>query len=120
VILPEIRFQALGQDSLRCHDEPVDAVLRDEADLKRLTRVDEILADLQQAKNLRILVLDSCRDNPFAEDLKRSLGRSRSAAFSRGLAKMESPTGPSYLMRRRQDERLMMGQAETVHTPAHF
>jgi uncharacterized caspase-like protein len=41
---------------------PIDAVLRDEADLKRPTRVDEILADLQQAKNLRILVLDSCRD----------------------------------------------------------
>jgi Caspase domain len=72
---------------------PVDAILRDEADLKRMARVDEILADLQQAKNLRILVLDSCRDNPFAEDLKRSIGRSRSAAFSRGLAKMESPDG---------------------------
>ena len=72
---------------------PVDAVLRDEADLKRMARVDEILADLQQAKNLRILVLDSCRDNPFAEDLKRSIGRSRSTAFGRGLAKMESPDG---------------------------
>ena len=72
---------------------PVDAILRDEADLKRMARVDEILADLQQAKNLRILVLDSCRDNPFAEDLKRSIGRSRSAAFGRGLAKMESPDG---------------------------
>ena len=28
---------------------PVDAILRDEADLKRMARVDEILADLQQA-----------------------------------------------------------------------
>jgi hypothetical protein len=82
--------------------------------------VDEILADLQQAKNLRILVLDSCRDNPFAEDLKRSLGRSRNAAFSRGLAKMENRTGPSFPMRRRQEERLMMDQAETVHIPEHF
>jgi len=72
---------------------PIDAIMRDEADLKRMTRVDEILADLQQAKNLRILVLDSCRDNPFADDLKRSIGRSRSAAFGRGLAKMESPDG---------------------------
>jgi Caspase domain len=72
---------------------PVDAILRDDADLKRMVRVDEILADLQQAKNLRILVLDSCRDNPFAEDLKRSIGRSRSAASGRGLAKMESPDG---------------------------
>src|SRR5437763_10298461 len=36
---------------------PVDAVLRDEVDLRRMARADEILADLQQAKNLRILVL---------------------------------------------------------------
>ncbi len=37
---------------------PVDAKLEDEADLKRMTRVDEILDGLQQAKNVRILVLD--------------------------------------------------------------
>jgi Caspase domain len=72
---------------------PVDAALRDEADLRRMARADEILGDLQQAKNLRILVLDACRDNPFAEDLKRSIGRSRSVDVGRGLAKMESPDG---------------------------
>jgi uncharacterized caspase-like protein len=40
---------------------PVDAKLTDEADLRLLTRVDDIIADLQRARNLRILVLDSCR-----------------------------------------------------------
>ena len=72
---------------------PVDAKLEDEADLKRMTRVDEILYDLQQAKNLRILVLDSCRDNPLAESLKRSIGVTRSASVQRGLFKMEAPIG---------------------------
>lgn len=72
---------------------PVDAELRDEADLRRMARVDEILADLQQAKNLRILVLDSCRDNPLADDLKQSIGVSRSASIGRGLARIESPDG---------------------------
>ncbi len=72
---------------------PVDAELRDEADLRRMARVDEILADLQQAKNLRILVLNSCRDNPLADDLKRSIGASRSASIGRGLARIESPDG---------------------------
>ena len=72
---------------------PVDAELRDEADLRRMARVDEILADLQQAKNLRILVLNSCRDNPLADDLKRSIGVSRSASIGRGLARIESPDG---------------------------
>src|SRR3954471_10830092 len=54
---------------------PVDAVVRDEVDLRRLVRADEILADLQQAKNLRILVLDACRDNPFADELRRNVGQ---------------------------------------------
>ena len=72
---------------------PVDAKLSDEADLRRLSRVDDILTDLQQAKNLRILVLDSCRDNPLAEGLKRSIGLTRAASLQRGLAKIDSPQG---------------------------
>jgi hypothetical protein len=72
---------------------PIDAQLHDEADLRRMARVDEILADLQQAKNLRILVLDSCRDNPLADQLKRSIGSTRSASIGQGLAKMESADG---------------------------
>ncbi|MGP0058819.1 MAG: SUMF1/EgtB/PvdO family nonheme iron enzyme [Beijerinckiaceae bacterium] len=72
---------------------PVDAKLADEADLRRLARVDEIVADLQQAKNLRILVLDSCRNNPLAEDLKRSIGASRAVSLQRGLAKFDTPEG---------------------------
>jgi hypothetical protein len=72
---------------------PVDAVLRDEVDLRRMARADEILADLQQAKNLRILVLDACRDNPFADELRRTIGQGRSVNLGRGLAKMESPEG---------------------------
>ena len=71
---------------------PVDAKLDDEADLKRFTRVDDILNDLQQAKNLRILVLDSCRDNPFADNLRRT-GQGRGASVARGLSKMEAPLG---------------------------
>jgi S1-C subfamily serine protease len=72
---------------------PIDAELHDEADLRRMTRVDEVVADLQQAKNLRILVLDSCRDNPLADELKRSIGLTRSASIGRGLAKIDSPEG---------------------------
>jgi hypothetical protein len=72
---------------------PVDAVVRDEVDLRRLVRADEILADLQQAKNLRILVLDACRDNPFADELRRNVGQGRGVTVGRGLAKMESPDG---------------------------
>jgi hypothetical protein len=72
---------------------PIDIQLNDEADLRRMIRVDEIVSDLQQAKNLRILVLDSCRDNPLADRLKRSIGATRSLPLQRGLARIDSPQG---------------------------
>ncbi|WP_348522498.1 caspase family protein [Bradyrhizobium iriomotense] len=72
---------------------PIDAQLTDVADLRRLVRLDDIVADLQQAKNLRILVLDACRDNPFANELRRSLGASRAVPLQRGLAKLDNAQG---------------------------
>jgi hypothetical protein len=72
---------------------PTDAVLMDESDLRRMIKVDDIVVDLQQAKALRILVLDSCRDNPLAEELKRSIGATRAMSVQRGLAKIDSPEG---------------------------
>src|SRR4051812_28675487 len=71
---------------------PIDAQIKDSADLRRLAKVDDIIADLQQAKDLRILVLDSCRDNPLADELKRSLGE-RSGSVQRGLARLGSSQG---------------------------
>jgi hypothetical protein len=72
---------------------PIDATLSDESDLRRMTRVDEIVSDLEQAKSLRILVLDSCRDNPLAEQLRRSVGTTRAIPIGRGLAKIDAPQG---------------------------
>jgi hypothetical protein len=72
---------------------PIDVKLTDEADLRRMTRVDEVVADLQQARALRILVLDACRDNPLAEELKRSIGLTRAASMQRGLARIDTPQG---------------------------
>lgn len=72
---------------------PVDATLHDEADMRRLLRVDDIVADLRQAKNLRILVLDACRDNPLAEELSRSIEASRGFTVDRGLARIIPPSG---------------------------
>jgi uncharacterized caspase-like protein len=72
---------------------PVDARLHDEADLYRFTKVDDVLSYLQQVKALKVLVLDSCRDNPLAETLKRSVGLTRATTIQRGLARIEAPTG---------------------------
>ena len=70
---------------------PVDAKLTDEADLRRMTRVDGVVADLRHAKNLSILVLDSCRDNTLAEQLSRSRLASRGLSLPHGLAKINPP-----------------------------
>jgi uncharacterized caspase-like protein len=72
---------------------PVDAELHDDADLRRLARVDEIVDDLNQAKSLRILVLDSCRVNPVADELSRSMELTRGPPVDRGIARMVAPKG---------------------------
>jgi formylglycine-generating enzyme required for sulfatase activity len=72
---------------------PVDAVLHDYADLRRFTRVNDIVDDLSQAKELRILVLDACRMNPLADELSRVMGLTRGLPVDRGIAKMIAPTG---------------------------
>jgi tetratricopeptide (TPR) repeat protein len=73
---------------------PVDAKLQDDADVTyELAKVDDVIADLSRAKNIRIVILDACRDNPLAERLRMRLPASRSAAVSRGLARIERSQG---------------------------
>ena len=73
---------------------PIDVTLADETDLRRLVRIDELVKDLQAARNLSILVLDACRDNPLAEVLRRSVGSSRAAvSLAPGLAQVDSREG---------------------------
>ena len=73
---------------------PVDAKLEGEEDLPyEMSRVDDIVADLQRASGVRILMLDACRDNPLAQQLQARLGASRSAGLSRGLARLEQTAG---------------------------
>jgi len=62
---------------------PVDAAVHDEANLRRPMRVDDIVANLKQAKNLPILVLDARRDNPAADELSRSIEGSRGLPVDR-------------------------------------
>jgi uncharacterized caspase-like protein len=43
---------------------PIDANLQSAAGLRRLTRLNDIVADVKRARTLRIMILDACRDNP--------------------------------------------------------
>ena len=52
----------------------------------RLYRWTEFIQVLEQAKRLRLVILDACRDNPFVRSIKRTtIGRS----IGRGLAKVD-------------------------------
>ncbi|WP_162136941.1 caspase family protein [Magnetospirillum molischianum] len=69
---------------------PVSAKLESDRDLQyEAVRVDSVLEETMGAKNLRVFVIDACRDNPFKQSLARSMGATRSAAIGRGLARSE-------------------------------
>lgn len=66
---------------------PVDAVLERDIDVEDETvSLDRIGQMLEQAKRLRLIILDACRDNPFAKSMKRTLA---TRSIGRGLAKVE-------------------------------
>ena len=48
--------------------------------------LDRVLKALDPAKRLKLVILDACRDNPFARTMKRTVA---SRAIGRGLAKYE-------------------------------
>src|SRR3954468_684196 len=74
---------------------PVDATLETDTDvLDETFALDRVLVAAEPAKKLRLVILDACRDNPFAKTMKRTLG---SRAIGRGLAKVE-PTTPNTMI----------------------
>jgi uncharacterized caspase-like protein len=74
---------------------PVDASLETDADvLDETVPQDRVLFAVEPAKQLRLIILDACRDNPFAKTMKRTIA---SRAVGRGLAKIE-PTSPNTMI----------------------
>jgi uncharacterized caspase-like protein len=74
---------------------PVDAVLERDVDIyDEALSLERVLIAVEPAKQLRLIILDACRDNPFIRSMKRTLA---SRAVGRGLARVE-PTGPNTLI----------------------
>ncbi len=73
---------------------PVDARLQSEADLLfEAVKLSFVMQILESRPRTSIVFLDACRDNPLAENLARSLGRTRSALIGRGLAEVSAGAG---------------------------
>jgi uncharacterized caspase-like protein len=69
---------------------PTDATLERDTDVyDEALSVDRILLSIEPARQLRVVIIDACRNNPFAEKMKRTVG---SRAVSRGLARIEPAT----------------------------
>ncbi|WLA69485.1 caspase family protein [Bradyrhizobium diazoefficiens] len=74
---------------------PTDAALETDADVyDEALPIDRVLVSIEPAKQLRLVILDACRDNPFAKTMKRTVA---SRAIGRGLAKVE-PTSPNTMI----------------------
>jgi len=66
---------------------PVDARLARDFDIDdEAVTLDHILRAIEPARRLRLVILDACRDNPFASTMKRSVA---SRSIGRGLARVQ-------------------------------
>jgi tetratricopeptide (TPR) repeat protein len=69
---------------------PVDAVLKTDRDLQdEAVSLERVISSVANAKKLRLVILDACRNNPFASSMHMTVA---SRAIHRGLARIE-PSG---------------------------
>jgi hypothetical protein len=74
---------------------PVDTRLERDIDVEdEAVSLDRIIRVIDPARQLRLVILDACRDNPFSRSMKRSIA---SRGVEKGLAKVE-PTSPNTLI----------------------
>ena len=74
---------------------PTDAVLERDIDaFDEAIPLDRLLSVIEPARKLRLVILDACRDNPFAKTMKHAVA---SRTMERGLAKVE-PMSPNTLI----------------------
>ena len=74
---------------------PVDAELEDEISLRyQMIALDDVRSALDRANGVKIMILDSCRNNPLAERLIKTIsGSTRAASTTRGLARIDKTQG---------------------------
>jgi uncharacterized caspase-like protein len=69
---------------------PIDAALEHDTDVfDEALSLERVLVAVEPAKRLRLIILDACRDNPFAKTMRQTIAR---RSIGRGLAKVEPPS----------------------------
>lgn len=70
---------------------PVDASLKSDRDVQdEAVPLERLIATIEGAKKLRLVILDACRDNPFVPKMRRTIA---SRSIGRGLASVEPEGG---------------------------
>jgi len=93
-------LQHMGENYL----VPIDARVRDEADLRRLVRLADVIDDIAGARQNRIVILDASRDNEAGQQPVANPPAGQAAAFGRGLAKLADAAGTLVVSAGRPDE----------------
>lgn len=74
---------------------PIDAKLERDIDVEdEAIALDRVLKVAEPAKGLRLVILDACRENPFAGGMKRTVA---TRSIGRGLAKVEPATSDTLI-----------------------
>lgn len=88
---------------------PVDARLETDRDVGFETvPLNHVMSAVEGAKKLRLVLLDACRDNPFASQMRRTTA---SRSIGRGLAPVEPQTGSLVVYAAKDGETALDGDA---------
>ena len=92
---------------------PIDAKLETDRDIALETiDVGLILNSIEGAKRLRLVILDACRDNPFASQIRRTMA---TRSLGKGLARLEPEAGTLVVYAAKHGETALDGTATTAH-----
>jgi tetratricopeptide (TPR) repeat protein len=70
---------------------PVDAKLAADRDVQfEAVSLEQVMTSVEGAKKLKLVMLDACRDNPFAQQMRRTVA---TRSLGRGLAQIEPDSG---------------------------
>ena len=89
---------------------PTDARIAADRDIGfEAVPLEQVLNAAERAKKLRLVILDACRDNPFANQMKRTLTVA-SRSVSRGLAAVEPEAGTLVVYAAKDGETALDGE----------
>jgi uncharacterized caspase-like protein len=94
---------------------PTDARVASDRDIGfEAVPLEQVLNAAERARKLRLVILDACRDNPFANQMKRTLSVA-SRSVSRGLAAIEPEAGTLVVFAAKDGETALDGDG--VNSP---